>query len=217
MRTLRLCLVATAACAVQLLLAGCAQRSPEPVAANAPAAPPSASTDTATSGAVPDANASGSATATAEVATPAPTTEGSTTTVETAAPEPAATEATGPATTNDTDGLWQIKSAVMAGSEVPAAVTDMISLTLSGEDYTAVVGEASDKGTCVVDRSVTPGQMTITGTDGPNKGTTLLAIFDFPEAGTMRVAYDLSGKAFPASFDSTTENGLYVVTYVKQP
>ncbi len=114
-----------------------------------------------------------------------------------------------------TDGVWKVQLATMAGTPLPTAITDTISLTLTGDNYLVKVGESPDKGTCIVNRSVTPYQMTITGIEGPNAGKTLLAVFDFPDAATMRVCYDLKGAAFPSSFDSTAENTLYSVIYVR--
>jgi hypothetical protein len=58
--------------------------------------------------------------------------------------------------------------------------------------------------------------MPIKGTEARNAGKTFLAIFDFPDASTMRVCYDLTGTAFPLSFTSTAENHWYSVTYVRQ-
>jgi hypothetical protein len=55
--------------------------------------------------------------------------------------------------------------------------------------------------------------MTIMGTEGPNAGKTILTIFDFPDATRMRVCYDLTGAAFPSRFESTAENGLFLVIY----
>ena len=115
-----------------------------------------------------------------------------------------------------TEGTWKMKSATMAGTPFPDAVADSISLKLAGDTYLVMVGESPDKGTCKVDTSTNPMLMTIVGTEGPNAGKTILAIFEMPEPSTLRVSYDLSGMAFPTSFESTAENGYYSATYVRQ-
>jgi hypothetical protein len=50
-------------------------------------------------------------------------------------------------------------------------------------------------------------------TEGPNVGKTFLAIYDFPARDEMRVICDMSGKAYPTGFESSAENGLFVVAY----
>jgi len=80
-----------------------------------------------------------------------------------------------------------------------------------------VEGEAMpDKGACTIDRSTTPKRMTITSTDGPNKGKTFLAIFEHKDAVSMRVCYDLSGKEFPKEFAAPKGTQLYLVGYRRQ-
>ncbi len=113
-------------------------------------------------------------------------------------------------------GQWKAASAVVAGNAFPEPVLQSIELRLTKDTYEALVGPTSDKGTCAVDAAATPGKMTIVGTEGPNAGKTILAIFEMVSPTEMRVAYDLSGKEFPTVFESTAENNLYVATYVKK-
>lgn len=117
---------------------------------------------------------------------------------------------------NSTDGVWKVKSALIAGQPFPPQVTETFTLTMTGDEYLVMVGDKPDKGSCSVNREVTPIQMTIKGTEGPNAGNTLLAICEFPDESTMRVCYDLTGKAFPESFESTAENKQYLVVYVRK-
>lgn len=112
-----------------------------------------------------------------------------------------------------TDGIWHPVTAVLGGQEMPKAVRDGIVLKLDGDDYTVTVNGAPDKGTCAVDRSVTPHRMTIQGTVGPNQGKTLLAICEVTSEGLLRVCYDLSGSAFPTEFKSDTGTSSYLVEY----
>ncbi len=111
------------------------------------------------------------------------------------------------------EGNWKATAATLAGAPFPSSVTDSIALTVTGEQYEVNVGGNPDKGKCTVDRTTSPNRMTITGTDGPNAGKTFLAVFDFPEANQMRVCYDLTGAAFPNTFKSTADNGLFLVVY----
>ena len=113
-------------------------------------------------------------------------------------------------------GRWAAKSATLAGNPFPAAVTESISLDLTGDQYVVMVGEQADKGTFVIDTKHVPKRMTIKGIEGPNAGQTFLAIFDFPSADEMRVCYELGGSEFPTGFDSTAENGLFSVVYTRK-
>ena len=113
-------------------------------------------------------------------------------------------------------GHWIATSATMAENPFPRAVTESISLVVTGDRYEVMVGGKSDKGTCNTDLEHSPNRMTITGTDGPNAGKTYLAIFDFPSVAEMRVCYDLTGSEYPTVFDSTAENGLFLVNYSRK-
>ncbi len=108
-------------------------------------------------------------------------------------------------------------SATLAGAALPAEMTKTISLTITGDQYEVNVGGQPDKGTCVTDTTQTPHRMTITGTEGPNADKTLLAIADFPSENQMRICYDMTGKSFPANFDSTATNGWFEVVYTRKP
>ena len=54
--------------------------------------------------------------------------------------------------------------------------------------------------------------MAITGMDGPNRGGTFPAIYEF-KGNTLRICYDLSGAKGPTEFKSTAGTRLYLVTY----
>ena len=148
-------------------------------------------------------------------------------TVTTAQSTPATTPAVAPKTPTPseptaatpaikTDGVWKVKSAVVAGQPLPPEAANAITLTLTNEKYVVDLGGAIDKGTFTADLSTTPNRMTIQGTEGPNAGKTMLTIFDAPDAQTMRLCYDLEGKEFPQAFESTAENKYFFVTYVRQ-
>ena len=90
-----------------------------------------------------------------------------------------------------------------------------ISLRISGTNYeVSVVGERQpDRGTHALDESTTPKRITITSTNGPNKGKRFLGIYEVKDTNSLRVCYDLSGTAFPTKFESTAETGYYLAEY----
>ncbi len=98
----------------------------------------------------------------------------------------------------------------------PDEVTKSIRLVVTGNNYEVNVGGEKGKGTCEVDLSTSPSRMTIIGTEGPNAGKKMLAIFEFPKEDELRVCYDVKGVDFPKAFESTPENSYFLVSYKKE-
>jgi uncharacterized protein (TIGR03067 family) len=113
------------------------------------------------------------------------------------------------------DGVWLPTSAELGGKKFPDEVRKTIRLELKGKQYTAIVGTVRDDGTCKFDPSAEPKTLDITGTAGPNKGKTILAIYE-REGDTLRVCYDLAGKRRPAEFKSDGSPLLFLVEYKLQ-
>jgi uncharacterized protein (TIGR03067 family) len=113
------------------------------------------------------------------------------------------------------NGVWALASGETGGENMPEEVRKGIHLTLSNGKYMAKVGGKSDVGTYKVDESKTPHTLTLTGTSGPNEGKTMLAIFEL-DKDTLKVCYDLSGKAFPDKFESKPKTQSFLATYERQ-
>jgi uncharacterized protein (TIGR03067 family) len=113
------------------------------------------------------------------------------------------------------DGVWKPTAAVLGGAKLPMPALDAITLRMSGAIYeVAVRGErVPDRGTRTLDESTNPKRITITSTNGPNRGKTFLGIYEMKDTNSMRVCYDLSGAAFPTKFESTADTGHYLVEY----
>jgi uncharacterized protein (TIGR03067 family) len=109
-------------------------------------------------------------------------------------------------------GSWQPVKAELAGQPMSDAVLKIISLKLDDGKYEVFVGKEPDRGTYTLDSTTEPKGMTITGTEGPNKGKTFLAIFELKED-SLRVCYDLSGTKRPTEFKTSAGTQLYLVTY----
>jgi uncharacterized protein (TIGR03067 family) len=117
------------------------------------------------------------------------------------------------------DGVWKPVSGSVGGNAMPEEVLKSITLKIDGNNYeVTIAGETkgNDKGTCTLDTSVTPHRITIKSTEGPNKGKTILAIAEMPDANSMKVCYDLSGKEFPKKFESPADTMLFLVTYQRE-
>jgi uncharacterized protein (TIGR03067 family) len=114
-------------------------------------------------------------------------------------------------------GTWTPVSAELGGVMLPPQALKAITLKIDGENYdVTVLGEnASDRGTTKLDAKASPKTMTITSTNGPNKGKTFLAIYEF-KGEAPRVCYDLSGTKRPTEFKTEPGTKLYLVTYQRK-
>ena len=109
-------------------------------------------------------------------------------------------------------GKWVPTSGEIAGQKFPEAQLKTITLVVGGDKYTVKVGDVADRGSLKFDPSMKPKALDIVGTEGPNKGKTLLAIYEI-NGDTMRVCYDLTGKARPTEFKTSKEAPHFLATY----
>jgi uncharacterized protein (TIGR03067 family) len=112
-------------------------------------------------------------------------------------------------------GTWLVEEAEMAGQKFPEEVRKMIKLVIDGDNYTVTIGPQTDKGTVKRDPKANPKTMDITGTEGPNKGKTMLAIYDL-KGDTMKICYDLSGTKRPTEFKTEPNTQLFLATYKRE-
>lgn len=106
------------------------------------------------------------------------------------------------------EGDWSVSSATMAGQLLPPGDFDGATLHLDGGRYAF----RDDHGDYVVLPGTQPSALDLHGLDGPNAGTTILAIFVIKDD-TLTVAYDLSGTARPTRFESRPGTRQFLVRY----
>jgi uncharacterized protein (TIGR03067 family) len=107
-------------------------------------------------------------------------------------------------------GAWQPTAAELSETPFEAAVLKSMKLVIAGDQYTVTAGKSIDKGRLKINPAATPKSMDIIGIDGPNKGKTFLAIYEL-DGDTLRICYDLTGKARPTEFK--TSQGEFLATY----
>jgi uncharacterized protein (TIGR03067 family) len=112
-------------------------------------------------------------------------------------------------------GSWTPVKAQLSGQPMAEAVLKTISLKLTDGKYEVHVGTQPDNGTYTLDETTQPKGITVTGTDGPNRGKTLPAIYEL-KGDMLRICYDLSGAKRPAEFKSVVGTRLYLVTYSRK-
>jgi len=123
--------------------------------------------------------------------------------------------ATPPDDAKAVQGDWTPAKADLGGKPMTQEVLKSIRLKLDNGTYEVFVGHAPDKGTYTIDSTSKPKSMTITGTEGPNRGKTFPAIYEL-KGDTLRICYDLSGSKRPADFKSIPGTQLYLVTYARK-
>ena len=113
------------------------------------------------------------------------------------------------------EGTWLPAAAELGGKMFPDEVRKTIKLVVKDDKYTVTVGEGIDQGTVKLNPAASPKELDITGTDGPNKGRTILAIYE-RDGDTLRICYDLSGSNRPSEFSSRPGSQLFLVTYKRE-
>ena len=115
-------------------------------------------------------------------------------------------------------GTWTFESSETGGKEGPAAELKGMTVTFEGDKYTVRKGdEVIQVGTQKLDPSKSPKAIDVTMTEGLNKGTVMLGIYEI-DADTLKVCFDSQGKKRPTEFKSApgSENFVNVHKRVKK-
>ncbi len=111
------------------------------------------------------------------------------------------------------EGSWVATAAEFAGMPLEENVYKAIRLVLKDGKYTVTIGPNTDEGTTKVDSAKKT--LDITGVKGPNMGKTILALYEL-KGDTLRVSYDLTGKAHPTEFKTKPMTQTFVATYKRE-
>ena len=106
-------------------------------------------------------------------------------------------------------GIWAPAAAELGGQAAP--LPDKMRLAIKDDQYTVAVDREIDRGTFKLDPKKTARAMDITGTAGPNKGRTILAIYEVT-ADTLKICYALEGPR-PDGFQTGPGDKRFLVTY----
>ncbi len=113
------------------------------------------------------------------------------------------------------NGTWKALEAELGGNAVPSQIISATTLVIEDSRYTARVSGVTDKGTISLNTDLVPHAMDITGTDGPNKGKTIKAIYKV--TGTeLVVCYNLAGDEYPERFSTVRHPQLFMVRYKRR-
>ena len=109
-------------------------------------------------------------------------------------------------------GNWQMTKGVVGGNPFPDEAVRKMRLELTGGKYKLIGAESPDQGDWTLHSDTKPDGLDIKGTDGPNKGRTILAIFEL-RGDSLKVCYDLSGKNRPTKFEAPKKTLLFLAEY----
>jgi uncharacterized protein (TIGR03067 family) len=113
---------------------------------------------------------------------------------------------------SDIQGTWLPTEAVLGGEPMKDDFLTNTVLKLDHGKYEVTVSGASDKGTYTIDSAIKPKTLDITGTEGPNAGRKIPAIYEL-RGDTLRICYGLGGSARPSEFNSPPGTKFFLVTY----
>ena len=113
------------------------------------------------------------------------------------------------------EGIWVPASAELAGTKLPEESVKNWKLTLKPDQYVFENGKEADQGTLKLDTSKNPHVIDIMGTEGPNKGKTILAIYELSKD-ELKICYDLGGKNRPTEFATKPGTPLFLVNYKRK-
>ena len=115
-------------------------------------------------------------------------------------------------------GAWTFESSETGGEKLPVGELRALILTFEGLKHTVKKGDdVIQVGTQKLDPSKSPKTIDVTLTEGLNKGTVLLGIYEI-DGDTLKVCFDPQGKKRPTEFKSAagSENFVNVHKRVKK-
>lgn len=111
-------------------------------------------------------------------------------------------------------GKWLPTTAEVAGNQFPNEILKTIKLFVNGEKYATNVATITDHGTLKLDATKTPKTMDILGIEGPNKGKTILAIYEL-SGDALKVCYALEGER-PTAFKTEAGDKRLLITFQRE-
>ncbi len=110
------------------------------------------------------------------------------------------------------DGTWKAEEAQLGGQHIDELYISAILLTIQNDNYESIFSGKIDKGTLKYFPYSIPMAFDFTGTEGPNTGKTIKAIYK-KSGGYLFICYNTTEGERPKTFVSTAENQFYLVRY----
>jgi uncharacterized protein (TIGR03067 family) len=112
-------------------------------------------------------------------------------------------------------GTWLPTKATLGGVEMTNDFLNATVLTMDNGNYKVVVAGQPDYGHYTIDPTAKPKTIDVLGTEGPNAGKKIPAIYEL-HRNTLRICYGLGGGPRPAEFKSAPGSQTFLVTYQRK-
>ena len=121
-----------------------------------------------------------------------------------------------PADVKAFQGKWVLRAATLGGRDHTDDYKGL-TLTVTGDKYTVVVGPNTDAGTITVDAKKSPKWLTLASSEpkGPFKGRTMPGIYEFKD-GKLTVCLNSEKDDRPAKFDAPEKTPLMLFTFERE-
>jgi uncharacterized protein (TIGR03067 family) len=120
------------------------------------------------------------------------------------------------ATSDSLEGQWSCVSAIVNGKPLSDSKVSRLRLTLTRERYkTEESSEVLFDSTYSIDRTTTPKQITMIGTEGDLAGKEAQGIYAI-DGETLRICYTMPGHARPKAFESNPGSKAYLIVWKRQ-
>jgi uncharacterized protein (TIGR03067 family) len=103
-------------------------------------------------------------------------------------------------------GTWTFESIEIEGEKVPPESLKGSKLTIKDDTFIVKEGDITYKGTFKIDPTKKLKEIDVTFTDGPEKGTTMLGIYEIDDD-TYRPCFKMMGKERPTEFTAKKGSG----------
>lgn len=110
-------------------------------------------------------------------------------------------------------GTWTFESVEAGGKEVPIDAFKGIEIIFEGSKYTVKKGDqVLESATQKLDPTRSPKTFDVTVTEGPNKGSVILGIYEVSED-TLKGCFDPTGKKRPTEFKTAADSPVTLVVH----
>jgi uncharacterized protein (TIGR03067 family) len=113
------------------------------------------------------------------------------------------------------EGTWLPTAVQLSGQNWSDEQVKTLKLVIADGKFTVTVSGQDDKGNLKLDPNAKPAAMDIVGTDGPNKGRTIPAIYEL-SGDTLKICYGLGVETRPTQFESKPGTRILLITYKRE-
>jgi uncharacterized protein (TIGR03067 family) len=112
-------------------------------------------------------------------------------------------------------GSWAFVSLEVEGSKLPDAMLSGSKIIIKGENFKSISAGITYEGKIKIDRNSTPKTLDLIFTEGPEKGSTSLGIYEL-DGDNLKICLSLAGSTRPTEFASKPGSGFAFETLKRE-